>query len=412
MPDYDSGFDAVRRSDRIVDALSAGRRVPSSDPGDLAVASLLAHWRDDVRRQPVPQLVSTRQAAAAIRPGRPPRRARFATTVSGAVAAALLCLGGFGALIYDAHPGDALYGVRTTLFGESPEVRDARVELAAQTQLTEVQQLIAQGQWQQAQDKLTAASTTVADVNDAQSKQALTAEMQRLSVQVQQRNPDATVPPSTSSESPLSESPSPGSPPGLPSPESPSPGLPMPGSPSPGLPMPGSPSPGLPMPGSPPSGAPPSDGIPGPFGVPGAPPTETTSPAAPVTPTTATPAAPTTTPAAPTTTPAAPTPTSESSPTPPTTPTHTTTLPTTARATTTEPPAPLVPTTGAVGGAGGSTGADGSRGDGNEPGGQTPPPVQTSPATTPPRIVAPHNPQESPRGHFGVPATPGFGPGG
>jgi hypothetical protein len=407
MPDYDSGFDAVRRSDRIVDALSTGRRVPSSDPGDLAVASLLAHWRDDVRRQPVPQLVSPRQAAAAIRRDRPPRRARFTTTVSGAVAAALLCLGGFGALVYDAHPGDALYGVRTTLFGESPEVRDARVELAAQTQLTEVQQLIAQGQWQQAQDKLSAASTTVADVNDAQSKQALTAEMQRLSVQVQQRNPDATVPANTPAESPS---------PGSPSPGSASPGVPPPGSPPPGLPSPESPPPGLPSPGSPP-GAPPSDAIPGPFGVPGAPPTETPPSTAPVTPTTA-PAAPTTTPAAPTTAPAVPTPTSESSPAPPTTPTRTTTLPTTARATTPEPPTPPVPTTGAVGGADGSSGAGGTsgtggpRGDGSEPGGQTPPPVQTPPATTPPRIVAPHNSQDSPRGHFGVPATPGFGPGG
>src|SRR5262245_32552670 len=98
MPDFETSFDAVRRSARIVDALATGRRVPSSDPGDLAVAALLAHWRDDIRRGPVPELVSVRQAAAAVSRGQQPRgRSRFAVTVLGAVAAALLCLGGFGA---------------------------------------------------------------------------------------------------------------------------------------------------------------------------------------------------------------------------------------------------------------------------------------------------------------------------
>ena len=67
--------------------------------------------------------------------------------VLGSVAAAVLCLGGFGAVVAGAGPGDALYGLRTMLFGEQQVTRDDQVVLAAQTELAEVQQLIEQGQW-------------------------------------------------------------------------------------------------------------------------------------------------------------------------------------------------------------------------------------------------------------------------
>lgn len=212
MPDNDFGFDAVRRSDRIVEALAAGRRVPSSDPGELAVASLLAHWRDDIRREPVPALVSTRQAAAALRRGQQRRSSRFVPTVVGAVAAALLCLGGFGAVVYDAGPGDALYGLRTMLFGELPVAlaRDEQVTLAAQTQLIEVRQLIQQGQWQQAQDKLAAVSTTVQGVNDVARKQDLIDEVNQLTVKIEARDPNATLPPGAPPPPPLVVIPAPG----------------------------------------------------------------------------------------------------------------------------------------------------------------------------------------------------------
>ena len=46
---------------------------------------------------------------------------------SGSAAAAVLCLGGFGAVVAGAGPGDALYGLRTMLFGEQQETRDDAV---------------------------------------------------------------------------------------------------------------------------------------------------------------------------------------------------------------------------------------------------------------------------------------------
>jgi anti-sigma-D factor RsdA-like protein len=203
MSDFDSGFDAVRRADRVIDALATERRVPSNDPGDLAVASLLAHWRDDIRRGPVPDLVSTRQAAVALTRSRKPHRNRFLPTVVGAVAAAMLCLGGFGAVLYDAHPGDALYGLRTLVFGQSPLSRNQQVALAAQSQLMEVQQLIQQGQWNQAQDKLATASTAVQGVPDLDRKQALIDQMNQLTVKVAARDPNVSLPPGAPPPPPL-----------------------------------------------------------------------------------------------------------------------------------------------------------------------------------------------------------------
>ena len=94
--------------------------------------------------------------------------------VLGSVAAALLCLGGFGAVVYGAGPGDALYGLRTALFGEQQVTRDDQVALAAQTEMQEVQQLIDQGNWDAAQDKLRDASRPPSQtVEDPQQQQEL-----------------------------------------------------------------------------------------------------------------------------------------------------------------------------------------------------------------------------------------------
>ena len=124
-----------------------------------------------------------------------PRRARRGLSVVGAAAAAVLCIGGFGAVVAGAGPGDALYGLRTMLFGAPKEVRDDQVALAARTEMNQVQDLISQGDWQQAQDKLVAVSTQVASIGDEQQKQELLDQFNDLSAKVVERDPAATAPP-------------------------------------------------------------------------------------------------------------------------------------------------------------------------------------------------------------------------
>lgn len=191
----------IHQSEQFLDALATGRPVYANDAGEDELAYLLAGWRDSARDTPMRAQITEQDAVAALQRGLPrPQRGgapktgrRFSLTVVGATAAAVLCLGGFGAVVAGAGPGDALYGLRTMLFGDV--VRDDPVVLAAQTELAEVEQLIEQGDWESAQQRLQAVTTTVATVGDEARKQELVTEWQELSVKVESRNPDATVPP-------------------------------------------------------------------------------------------------------------------------------------------------------------------------------------------------------------------------
>ena len=124
-----------------------------------------------------------------------PTRSRRGLSVVGAAAAAVMCIGGFGAVVAGAGPGDALYGLRTMLFGAPAQVRDDQVALAARSEMNQVQELITRGDWAQAQDRLVAVSTQVATIEDGQQKQELLDQFNELSAKVVERDPEATVPP-------------------------------------------------------------------------------------------------------------------------------------------------------------------------------------------------------------------------
>ena len=207
-PGDEPSLDAVRRSDDFVDALAAGRPVAPQDQADAALAALLGGWRDDIRSAPEPDLFTESEAVAALNAGladrpagpgreRPTavRRSRRGLSVIGAVAAGMLCIGGFGAVVAGSGPGEPLYGLRTMLFGAPKEVRDDQVALAARTELNQVQDLIAAGDWQQAEAKLVAVSSQVASIGDEQQKQELLSTWNDLSAKVVERDPEATVPP-------------------------------------------------------------------------------------------------------------------------------------------------------------------------------------------------------------------------
>src|SRR5436190_1716841 len=118
------------------------QQVYATDSGEAELAQLLAGWRDEVREPPLMAPVTPRDAAVALtRALESRKRTRTSMALVGSVAAAVLCLGGFGAVVAGAGPGDPLYGLHTMLFGEQPQTRTDQVSLASQ-QLAEVQQLI------------------------------------------------------------------------------------------------------------------------------------------------------------------------------------------------------------------------------------------------------------------------------
>ncbi len=203
MPDFgrwtsnggDPSLNEINRTDRFLDALASQQPVYATDPGEAELAQLLAGWRDEVRTPPLMAPVTPRDATIALRRAVEARkRTRASMALVGSVAAAVLCLGGFGAVVAGAGPGDPLYGLHTMLFGEQQQTRTDQVALASQ-QLAEVQHLIDEGQWQAAQDKLQTLTTTVATVNDVEQKQELVTQWQALTVKVEAQDPNATLPP-------------------------------------------------------------------------------------------------------------------------------------------------------------------------------------------------------------------------
>jgi hypothetical protein len=188
--------DDVARTDRLIDALAAGRPADPENPNDRALADLLEGWRDELRSPPTDGVASEAAAAAALREGPGWRRhTHRVVTIIGSAAAVVLTLGGFGVVVASSEPGEALYSLRTALFGEPKSVVDDRIVLTAKTELEKVQQMIARGQWDEAQQRLTSLGGTVQTVNDTHRRQDLLDQWNRLNIQVQKRDRNAVPPP-------------------------------------------------------------------------------------------------------------------------------------------------------------------------------------------------------------------------
>jgi hypothetical protein len=192
----DPSLNEIARADDFFEALAAKQPVYPADREEAELAFLLSGWRDDVREAPVTAPVGTGAAIDALEAGlsKSARGARRSFAVIGSVAAAVLCIGGFGTAVYGAGPGDSLYGMRTAMFGQPEVTRDEQVSLAS-AQLAQVQQLIDDGQWQAAQDKLVAVSTAVQGVGPVEQKQQLVEQWNALTYKVVEQNPTATLPP-------------------------------------------------------------------------------------------------------------------------------------------------------------------------------------------------------------------------
>jgi hypothetical protein len=197
-------LDAVARTERFIDALAKRQAVEFgdiTDPGDSgerALAGLLEDWRDELRARVPRGLCPEREAVAALDRGLAARRRRRRSmALVGTLAATLLGVGGFVAVMGEAQPGDTLYGVHTKVFGEPASVHDERVASSAETDLDLVEQMIALGQWDEAQDKLDAVTDRVQTVKDGDRKQDLIDKVNQLHAKVANRDPNATPAPSS-----------------------------------------------------------------------------------------------------------------------------------------------------------------------------------------------------------------------
>ena len=191
-------LDELARTDLLLDAIAERESVDADDPEDNALAALLADWRDDLRWPPASALVSPEEAIEALQTGladlKSSGRGRRGLLAIGSVAATLLVLSGFGAVVVEARRGDALYGLHAMFF-DQPRVNDNSIELSAKADLAKVQQMIDHGEWDQAHSQLAQVSSTVQSIDDGAGKHDLMDEVNLLNTRVQSRNPNATVPP-------------------------------------------------------------------------------------------------------------------------------------------------------------------------------------------------------------------------
>lgn len=198
MPDFTlpdgPALDEFARTDLLLDALGQREPIDVDDPSEDMLAGLLADWRDDLRWPPASALVSPEEAVAALRAGLEERRhGRRGLAMVGSVAATLLVLSGFGAMVVEARPGGTLYGLHAMFFDE-PRVNQNQIMLSAKADLAKVQELIDQGQWSQAQNQLNEVSSSLQSVDASTGRNDLMDEVNLLHTKVQSRNPNATLP--------------------------------------------------------------------------------------------------------------------------------------------------------------------------------------------------------------------------
>ncbi|MBV8787531.1 MAG: hypothetical protein JOZ00_12685 [Mycobacterium sp.] len=187
-------LDEFAHTDLLLDALAGRRPVDVDDPDANALTTLLEDWRDNLRWPPASALVTPEEAVGALRAGLAERgRGRRGLATIGSVAAALLVMSGFGAMVVEAHQGDALYGIHAMFF-DQPRVNEKQVMLSAKADLAKVQESIDRGQWDQAQTQLAEVSSMVQSISDPASKQDLANQLALMNVKIETRNPDATLP--------------------------------------------------------------------------------------------------------------------------------------------------------------------------------------------------------------------------
>ncbi|GAB4602941.1 anti-sigma-D factor RsdA [Mycobacterium avium] len=202
-------LDEFARTDLLLDALAQRRPVPRGqvedpdDPDFQMLTTLLEDWRDNLRWPPASALVTPEEAVNALRAGLAERRrGHRGLAVVGSVAATLMLLSGFGAMVVEARPGSTLHGLHAMFF-DQPRVNEKdQVMLAAKADLAKVAESIDKGQWDQARTQLTEVSSLVASIDDPATKQDLMTQLNLLNAKVDTRNPNAALPAAAPSMAP------------------------------------------------------------------------------------------------------------------------------------------------------------------------------------------------------------------
>jgi hypothetical protein len=186
---------SIRADDELLDLLASGRtsfagpdgrHALGASPGlddnindDRQMLALLAAWRDEVRNEPIPELISVEDASEAIVAGyRVERPRRRLMSVAAAAAVVVVGMSGVALGTGSAKPGDTLWGVSKVLNSD----RASSVEAAQRVSVTlaSVRQALAEGHVADAQAKLASIAPDLNKVTDEQTKDELAVKQANL----------------------------------------------------------------------------------------------------------------------------------------------------------------------------------------------------------------------------------------
>ncbi|OJG05429.1 Anti-sigma-D factor RsdA [Pseudonocardia autotrophica] len=148
----------LQADDELINALSSGLGV--SGPGrrgydvDDHLTAMLSSWKDEVERDPIPQLLDTDEAVQILQPAKPSRKVSFLRPLVAAAAVAACALAVVSISAHEAQPGDALWGVSRVLYSERAEQVQAATTL--REGIDRVNAKLAAGDTVGAQQELTA----------------------------------------------------------------------------------------------------------------------------------------------------------------------------------------------------------------------------------------------------------------
>ncbi|MDG3008929.1 hypothetical protein G4X40_02065 [Rhodococcus sp. D2-41] len=157
------------RDSELIDALSGSGAVATESAEEFEVATLISQWREEILSPPMPAgpdldaieaAVLTEIRTTRLADRRSPRRL---TSVVAAAASVTALLGGLTVLAHQSKPGDTLWGVNETLFGD--QARQVAAVTDIQSDLDKAAKLISTGDVPQGLALLNNASTRMTDVN-------------------------------------------------------------------------------------------------------------------------------------------------------------------------------------------------------------------------------------------------------
>jgi hypothetical protein len=175
---------AVQADDALLDMIGGAGCSPGDDHDELT--RVLAGWRQEMDAEPFSELVDIDTALAAIRAGRRPVRRRNPVfgSIAGAAAVVVIAFSAVGLVAKSAQPGDRLWGVTQTLYGDY--ARSVETAAAVRTELNEARTALKQGDPERARASLQRVQNQLPAVSEAEGHTDLTARSRELEQQVVQ----------------------------------------------------------------------------------------------------------------------------------------------------------------------------------------------------------------------------------